>query len=275
MTVLHFISTIDCLDHCIMPGPLSPVHWSQYSALRFELRWHIDYISSKISKSLNIIAKLKRHVSVQSLVSVYYALDHPYLTYECILLGNKYEAPLSQLVKLQNEAIRIINNVPIRDHVISYYVGLGLIKLPDMIKLCTCQLFYDHIVDKKSSNFALSFVSETHDYVIRSTSLQHMNLSPFRINIRKFFPTVLGCYYWNDIPISIREKPTEKIFKRALFWHYLSQYWLMSSSDLFYLNICCLRCDSYSLSYICILYLYVVSYILLYRFLLLYEKNIR
>lgn len=51
------------------------------------LSWHdhIDYISSKISKSLNIIAKLKRHVTVQSLVSVYYALVHPYLTYGCIL----------------------------------------------------------------------------------------------------------------------------------------------------------------------------------------------
>ena len=52
-------------------------------------------ISGKISKSLNIIAKLKRHVTVQSIVSVYYALVHPYLTYGCILRGNNYEAPLS------------------------------------------------------------------------------------------------------------------------------------------------------------------------------------
>ena len=93
------------------------------------------------------------------------------LTYSCILWGNNYEAPLSQLVKLQNKAIRIINNVPIRDHVNPHYVGLGLIKLPDIIKLSTCQLFYNHIVDKKSSNFALSFVSEIHDYATRSTSL--------------------------------------------------------------------------------------------------------
>ena len=77
--------------------------------------------------------------------------------------GNNYEVLLSQLVKLQNKAIRIINNVPIRDHVTPHYVGLGLIKLPDIIKLSTCQLFYNHIVDKKSSNFALSFVSEIHD----------------------------------------------------------------------------------------------------------------
>ena len=41
---------------------------------------HIYYISSKISKSLNIIAKLKRHLTVQSLLSVYCALVHPYLT---------------------------------------------------------------------------------------------------------------------------------------------------------------------------------------------------
>ena len=116
------------------------------------------------------------------------------------------------MAKLQNKAIRIINNVPIRDHVTPHYVGLGLIKLPDIIKLSTCQLFYDHIVDKKSSNFALSFVSEIHDYATRSTYLHHLNHSPFRINIRKLFPTITGCYYWNDIPISIREKPTEKTF---------------------------------------------------------------
>ena len=187
-----------------------------------------------------------------------YALVHPHLTYDCILWGN-YEASLSQLVKLQNKAIGIINNVPVRDHVTPHYVGLGLIKLPDIIKLSTCQLFYDHIVTKKSSNFALSFVSEIHDYATRSTSLQHLNPSPFRINIRKFFPTVIECYYWNDIPISIREKPTKNFFKRALFSHYLSQYRLKSSSDHVYLNNCCLRCDSFSLSYICIASLYCLK----------------
>ncbi|RMX44427.1 hypothetical protein pdam_00010087, partial [Pocillopora damicornis] len=81
------------------------------------------------------IAKLKRHVTVQTLVSVYCALVHPYSTYGCILWGNNYEAPLPQLVKLQNKAIRIINNVPIHDHVTPHYVGLGLIKLPDIFKL--------------------------------------------------------------------------------------------------------------------------------------------
>ena len=101
------------------------------------LSWHehIYHISSKISKSVNIIAKLKPHVTSQSLISIYYALAYPYLTYGCVLWGNNYEAPL--LVGLQNKVVRIINNVPLRDHITPHYVTLGLIKFPDIVKLYT------------------------------------------------------------------------------------------------------------------------------------------
>ena len=87
-----------------------------------------------------------------------------------------------------------------------------------------CQLFYDHLINKKSSNLNLSLVSEQHNYAIRSVSLQHLNPESFRINIRKFCPTIIGCYYWNDIPISIRSRPTNKLFKKALRQFYLAQY---------------------------------------------------
>ena len=100
------------------------------------LSWHEHiYHISKISKSVNIIAKLKPHVTSQSLISIYYALVYPYLTYGCVLWGNNYEAPLSQLVGLQNKVVRIINNVPLHDHITPHYVNLGLIKLPDIVKL--------------------------------------------------------------------------------------------------------------------------------------------
>ena len=155
------------------------------------------------------IAKLKRHTN-QSLRSVYYALVYPHLTYGCISWGDNYEAPLSQSVKQQSEAVRIINNVPPRDHsaphyvdhitphyvdhitlhyvdhitphyvdhitphyvdhIIPHYVDLCLLKLPDIIKLRTCQLFYEIcyfarlvILYNSPSSLALSFVSEIHE----------------------------------------------------------------------------------------------------------------
>ena len=60
-------------------------------------------------------------------------------------------------------------------------------------------------------------VSEQRNYGTRIAPLQHLNPSPYRINIRKFCPTIIRCYYWNAIPISIRRNPRKRLFKRALF----------------------------------------------------------
>ena len=39
------------------------------------------------------------------------------------------------------------------------YVNLGLFKFPDIVKLYTSQLIYDHLINKKSSNLNLSLYS--------------------------------------------------------------------------------------------------------------------
>ena len=51
------------------------------------------------------MVKLKHYVSKATLISVYYSLIYPYLW------GNNYNAPLSQIVKLQNKAVRVINEI--------------------------------------------------------------------------------------------------------------------------------------------------------------------
>ena len=107
--------------------------------------------------------------------------------------------------------------MPLRDHITPHYVNHGFIKLPDIVKLYTRQLCYDHLTNKKSSNLNLSLVSEQHNYATRSASLQHLTPGSFTMNIRKFCPTILGCYYRNDIPLPIRNKPTRKLFKKALY----------------------------------------------------------
>ena len=86
-----------------------------------------------------------------------------------------------QFVKVTHES-----NMPLHEHtcISPHYVNLGLIKLPDIVKLSTCQLLYDpHIIEENPSNFTLSFVSEQHNYATRSTSLQHLNPSSCRINV--------------------------------------------------------------------------------------------
>ena len=109
--------------------------------------------------------------------------------------------------------LKITNNVPLRDHITPHYVNPGLIKLPDIVKLNTCQLICDHLVDKKPSNFTLALVSEQYNYDTRSASLQHLSPTSLRINVRKFCPTVIGCYYWNDIPYLYVKRQLENCSK--------------------------------------------------------------
>ena len=55
---------------------------------------------------------------------------------------------------------------------------------------------------------------------------QQLHIPHSRIKIRKFCPTITGKYYWNDLPLSIRNKSSKILFKKALKKYYLAQYWL-------------------------------------------------
>ena len=80
--------------------------------------------------------------------------------------GNNYDNPLSQLIRLQNKAVRILNDVPLRDHITPPYVHLGLLKFRDIVKIYNCLFLYCYVSDNKPSNFPLFLVSEQHDYFI-------------------------------------------------------------------------------------------------------------
>ena len=80
------------------------------------------------------MTKIKSYLGNQCLTSIYYSLVYPYLIYGSSLRGNNYDNPLSQLIHLQNKAVRIMNDVPLRDHITPHYVHLGLLKFRDIVK---------------------------------------------------------------------------------------------------------------------------------------------
>ena len=117
-----------------------------------------------------------------------------------------------------------INDVPIMDNITPNYVNLGILKFPDSVKLHTCLLFFDLLCDHKPSDFVIPPLSEQHSYTTRNVSLRQLYIPFYRTNIRKFSPTIIGRYFWNDLPLSIRSRHSKELFKNSLFSHYLSQY---------------------------------------------------
>ena len=67
------------------------------------------------------MTKIKSYLGNQCLTSIYYSLAYPYLIYACLLWGNNYDNPLSQLIRLQNNAVRIMIDVPLQDHITPHY----------------------------------------------------------------------------------------------------------------------------------------------------------
>ena len=82
-----------------------------------------------------------------------------------------------------------------------HYLAFRLLKPPDIVKLCTCLLFFDYLNGDKVPSIPLTLTSEQHTYYtrIRSALSDHLVIESFRTNLSKFSPSISGKYFWNNI----------------------------------------------------------------------------
>ncbi len=76
-----------------------------------KLTWkqHIEYIKGKISKSLAILYKSRNVLNSKALHLIYNSLIVPYISYCVELWGSTFKTTINSIIKLQKQAIRIIN----------------------------------------------------------------------------------------------------------------------------------------------------------------------
>ena len=129
-------------------------------------------------------------------------------------------------------------------------LGFGMLTLETTVFDCICW-FYSSSRDRKGQSYPVeyclesveeysegrvhksepgprngnvSLVSELHNYSTRSASSNQVAIPSFRTNLRRFCPSIIGSFFWNDIPQFIRDKPSKKMFRKALSRWYLAQY---------------------------------------------------
>ena len=76
-----------------------------------------------------------------------------------------------------------------------HYVAPRLLKLPDIVKLSTCLLFYEYFHDDKILSFSLTLRSEQHTYHVRSELSDHLVIESSRTKLRRFSPSINGKYF--------------------------------------------------------------------------------
>ena len=93
---------------------------------------HIDFLVTKISRSVGIIIKLRSYLPTETLTILYYALVHSHILYGLPVWAATYYTYLNKLRKFQNKAIRTITKSNIKNRVTPQYRHLSILKLNDL-----------------------------------------------------------------------------------------------------------------------------------------------
>ena len=96
----------------------------------------------KLQKNIGIILKAGHVFEKHTLLSLYYSLIYPYLTYCIQVWGATYQSSLSKLMILQKKIVRIIHGVPPRTHTEPLILVLNVLKVSHLYRkniaiLCT------------------------------------------------------------------------------------------------------------------------------------------
>ena len=75
------------------------------------LTWktHVNFFAAKISKSVRLLYKAKCYLPSKSLLTLYYALIYPYVTYCNLIWASTYVTNMQRIYLLQKRAVRVIS----------------------------------------------------------------------------------------------------------------------------------------------------------------------
>ena len=182
------------------------------------LTWktHINFIAAKISNSVGILYKAKHHLPSKSLLTLYYALIYPYLTYCNLIWASTYVNNLQRIYLLQKRAVRAISKADYNASSKPLFANLKILDVFSIYSLQVSSFMYLYHNGALPLSFTQSFQtgSQIHQY---STRYSHL-YRPYtcRTNIKKFSILFQGPRIWNSLPNNIKAAPTFNAFKRLI-----------------------------------------------------------
>ena len=206
--------------------------WSKYISLECKdyvkylgilidnkLSWkpHIDLISTKISRTIGLIARLRHYIPANTLITLYKSLIQPYLFYGLCSWGQANKTNLSKLLLLQKKALRLIYFANQRESAIPLFLITNILPVTFSYYETVASLMYDVVNQIAPSNICnlFSFVSNVHSYNTRSSTSNDLFTEYSRTNAQCNSLSRVGVRLWNKIPEQLRKLP-KKTFKKRL-----------------------------------------------------------
>ena len=160
---------------------------------------HIAHISSKMSKGIGIICKARAVLKKDSLLTLYYALVYPHISYCNQIWGNISANAMHKLITLQKRAIRIICGVHPRTHTAPLFKESRILNLEQINKFLVGQMMYKFQrgeIPRVFDNF-FTFNRDIHQHYTRI--MNNIHIPKVKTELRKRSLAFWGAKLWNSI----------------------------------------------------------------------------
>ena len=196
-----------------------------YLDSKLNFKTHINHLSSKISKTICIMYRLRNYMPSDTLKMLYVSLVQSYLNYCATVWGAAYFSNIKPVFILQKKIIRIITNSDYIAPSMPLFEQLRILNIFDLCKFNTLKFFYK-IFNGNHESFLyfkrlLSDEQVENHYNLRSVNVR----GPFADTNRcRQAVLIRGTSLWNSLPNEIKMIQSFNVFKNKLFDHFCSSY---------------------------------------------------
>ena len=201
--------------------PIEEVSSHTYLGLTFSnnLRWnkHIDNITTKAHKRLNMMLPLKFKVDRASLETMYKSFVLPILEYSNIVWGGVYDCDKVKIEQIQIYALRLITGATAKSNISQLYIESGWLTTQQRLDNAKLTMIF-----KIKNSLAPSYLTELlppevqarTTYNLRNNRNIQIPLSRLEVFKRSFFPSAITL--WNNLSNQVRNSVSIQEFKRVL-----------------------------------------------------------
>jgi hypothetical protein len=176
----------------------SPIPAVKFLGVYFDpdlnFKYHLQYISSKIARSLFLLRRSKNILNANSLQTLYYSLVHCHLIYGNQIWSSGAPSSLTVLHRKQKAAIRIITSSPYNAHTEPLFKTLNILPLPSLCEFFRLQFMQRFIQGLLPSSFNNIWVTNS-AYRSSLTSMALRNSDDFYIPFARLTQTSNHPYF--------------------------------------------------------------------------------
>jgi hypothetical protein len=200
---------------------------------QLNFKFHIDYVSKKLSHALFTLRSVKNFLPKQALKTLYFSLFHCHLVYAVEIWGSTLPSHLNAIFLKQKAALRIVSGEKYNAHTEHLFKQHGILKFNDLCQLSKLKLMFQ-ILHQQSPQLLQDTWPTNRQRRIQDTDDQEPRLhlrndddiyEPLaRYETTHRLPFFSLPKTWNDLPVNIKSLRSTNVFVNTLKNAYLNTY---------------------------------------------------